>query len=166
MFAVANPLGEIEDRDIFARSPHEYGFLRIGHLEAREVGMTLHQEPPCVLPLGWIGDRFGSRSRINRLKLFKLLRFAAVTSALTFTAGASAPLLAVLLAPAAMLVPAVVLTSLVFLAVLGGVGARAGAAPIRPAITRVKFWGVVAMAVTAGAGRLFGTTVGLGFCPA
>jgi len=85
---------------------------------------------------------------------------AAVTSALTFTAGASAPLLAVLLAPSAMLVPAVALTSLLFLALLGGVGARAGGAPVGPAVVRVTFWGVVAMAVTAGAGRLFGTTVG------
>jgi VIT1/CCC1 family predicted Fe2+/Mn2+ transporter len=85
---------------------------------------------------------------------------AAVTSALTFTAGASAPLLAVLLAPSAMLVPAVALTSLLFLALLGGAGARAGGAPVRPAVVRVTFWGVVAMAVTAGAGHLFGTTVG------
>jgi VIT1/CCC1 family predicted Fe2+/Mn2+ transporter len=84
---------------------------------------------------------------------------AAFTSALTFTVGAAMPLLMVLIAPAAMLVLAVAVGSLLFLAVLGGVGAWVGGAPLGKAIVRVTFWGAFAMAATAGAGALFGATV-------
>ncbi|MEL7685385.1 VIT family protein [Citromicrobium bathyomarinum] len=85
---------------------------------------------------------------------------AALTSALTFTAGAAAPLVVVPLAPPHMLVPAVGVISLVCLAVLGALGARAGGAPILPSVLRVVFWGALAMAVTAGVGKLFGVAVG------
>lgn len=85
---------------------------------------------------------------------------AALTSALTFTAGAAAPLLTVVLTPTNLLVPAVVVVSLVCLAALGVLGARVGRAPLGPSLLRVIFWGALAMAVTAGIGRLFGTTVG------
>ena len=85
---------------------------------------------------------------------------AAVTSALTFTAGAAAPLIIVPLAPVAMLVPAVTFVSLICLAALGALGARTGGAPLAPSIVRVTVWGALAMAVTAGAGRLFGTAIG------
>jgi VIT1/CCC1 family predicted Fe2+/Mn2+ transporter len=85
---------------------------------------------------------------------------AAMTSALTFTAGAAAPLAVVPLAPAPMLVPAVATISLACLVALGALGARAGGAPLGPSILRVSFWGALAMAVTAGIGSLFGTAVG------
>ncbi len=85
---------------------------------------------------------------------------AAFASAATFTAGALAPLLVVLLVPSSLLVGAVAVTSLAFLALLGALGARAGAAPIGPAVLRVTFWGTLAMLVTAGVGRLFGAAVG------
>lgn len=85
---------------------------------------------------------------------------AAVTSALTFTAGAAAPLLAVAITPTNLLIPAVAGVSLACLAVLGALGARAGKAPLGPSLIRVTFWGALAMAVTAGVGRAFGTTVG------
>ncbi|WP_226662753.1 VIT family protein [Alteriqipengyuania lutimaris] len=85
---------------------------------------------------------------------------AAVTSALTFTAGAAAPLVVVPLAPPHMLVPAVGVISLVCLAVLGALGARTGGAPILPSVLRVVFWGALAMAITAGVGKLFGVAVG------
>ncbi len=85
---------------------------------------------------------------------------AATASALTFTAGAAAPLLVVSLAPPAMLVPAVAIVSIICLSVLGGLGARAGGAPLGPSVLRVTFWGALAMAVTAGVGRLFGAVVG------
>ncbi|MBY8336670.1 VIT family protein [Alteriqipengyuania sp. NZ-12B] len=85
---------------------------------------------------------------------------AAVTSALTFTAGAAAPLVVVPLASPQMLVPAVGVISLVCLAVLGALGARTGGAPILPSVLRVVFWGALAMAVTAGVGKLFGVAVG------
>jgi VIT1/CCC1 family predicted Fe2+/Mn2+ transporter len=84
---------------------------------------------------------------------------AAITSALTFTAGAAAPLLIVTVAPAALLIPAVAAVSLICLAILGALGAKAGGAPLGPSILRVAFWGALAMAVTAGVGRLFGTAV-------
>jgi VIT1/CCC1 family predicted Fe2+/Mn2+ transporter len=85
---------------------------------------------------------------------------AALTSALTFTAGAVAPLISVALAPIDLVVPVVAIVSLGCLAILGTLGARAGKAPLGPSLLRVTFWGALAMAVTAGVGRLFGTTVG------
>jgi vacuolar iron transporter family protein len=85
---------------------------------------------------------------------------AAMASAATFTAGAAAPLVVVLFAPLPLLVPAVAVISLLCLAVLGALGARAGGAPLGPSLLRVTFWGVLAMAVTAGAGLLLGTAVG------
>lgn len=84
---------------------------------------------------------------------------AALTSAATFAVGAAMPLLMVVLAPAAWLVVAVSVASLVFLALLGAIGARAGGADIWRATIRVTFWGALAMALTAGIGRLFGTVV-------
>jgi VIT1/CCC1 family predicted Fe2+/Mn2+ transporter len=84
---------------------------------------------------------------------------AALTSAATFSLGAAMPLLMVVVAPAALLVPAVSAASLVFLALLGAIGARAGGANVWRATARVTFWGALAMALTAGIGKLFGTVV-------
>lgn len=85
---------------------------------------------------------------------------AAITSALTFTVGAAAPLAVVPLAPQTMMLPAVVAVSLACLAVLGVLGAKAGGAPVLPSVLRVSGWGALAMAVTAGVGRLFGAAIG------
>jgi len=85
---------------------------------------------------------------------------AAITSALTFTGGAAAPLLAVSLSPLPLLVPTVVIVSLLCLTLLGVLGARAGGAPVAASVLRVSFWGALAMAVTAGIGSLFGSAVG------
>ena len=84
---------------------------------------------------------------------------AALTSAATFSVGAAMPLLMAVVAPTAFVVPAVSVASLVFLALLGAIGARAGGARIWPATLRVTFWGALAMALTAGIGKLFGTVV-------
>jgi len=84
---------------------------------------------------------------------------AAVTSALTFSAGAAMPLLAVVLSPANRIVLIVALSSLVYLAVLGAIGARAGGAGLLKPTIRVVFWGAFAMAVTAGIGLLIGKAV-------
>jgi len=84
---------------------------------------------------------------------------AAVTSALTFAAGAALPLAAAALSPVETLVPTVSAAALVFLAALGGIGARAGGAPAWKAVARVTFWGAMAMAITAGVGALFGVAV-------
>lgn len=84
---------------------------------------------------------------------------AALTSAATFATGAALPLLIVLLSPLPMITPAVIVGSLLFLAVLGALGARAGGASYLKPIVRVTFWGALAMAITAVIGRLFGTIV-------
>jgi VIT1/CCC1 family predicted Fe2+/Mn2+ transporter len=85
---------------------------------------------------------------------------AALASALTFTAGAAAPLAVVPFVSADLLIPVVSLTSLVCLAVLGALGARAGGAPLGPSVLRVTFWGALAMGVTAAVGKAFGAVVG------
>ena len=81
---------------------------------------------------------------------------AALASAATFAVGAALPLVLVVLFPASMLVWAVSIGSLAFLAVLGSLAARAGGASTGIATARVTFWGALAMAVTAGIGALFG----------
>jgi vacuolar iron transporter family protein len=84
---------------------------------------------------------------------------AALTSAATFAAGAAMPLAMVLLMPRSLLVAGVSIASLIFLALLGGIGARAGGAKVVRATLRVTFWGALAMALTAGIGTIFGTVV-------
>lgn len=84
---------------------------------------------------------------------------AALTSAATFSAGAALPLLTAALSPAGVAVYTVSGASLVFLAVLGTLGAQAGGAPLGRATARVTFWGALAMAVTAGIGHLVGKAV-------
>ena len=83
---------------------------------------------------------------------------AALTSAATFSAGAAAPLALVLLSPSSFVIP-VVSGSLVSLALLGLLGARTGGAEVFKPIVRVTFWGVLAMALTAGIGAIVGTVV-------
>ena len=85
---------------------------------------------------------------------------AAITSAITFTAGAALPLLVAWLTPVGpVMMIGVSLASLLFLAVLGAIGAWAGSAPMAKATLRVAFWGAAAMALTAFIGRLVGTSV-------
>ena len=81
---------------------------------------------------------------------------AALASAASFAVGAALPLVVTALVPYSRLLPAVSGTSLVFLAVLGFVSARAGGAHVLAGAWRVTFWGALAMAITAGAGALFG----------
>ena len=84
---------------------------------------------------------------------------AALASAGTFAIGAALPLVVAAVAPTPRIIPLVASTSLVFLALLGGVAARAGGATITRGAARVTFWGAAALALTALIGRLFGTTV-------
>ena len=84
---------------------------------------------------------------------------AALTSAATFSAGAALPLLAALLSPANIIVPIVSAASILFLALLGAIGAKIGGADIFRATARVTFWGMFALVVTAGIGKLFGAVV-------
>jgi vacuolar iron transporter family protein len=84
---------------------------------------------------------------------------AALTSAVMFSVGAAMPLLMVVVSPATMLVPIVSAASLGFLALLGAIGAKAGGANIPRATLRVTFWGALALGITAGIGKLFGTVI-------
>lgn len=84
---------------------------------------------------------------------------AALASAATFTVGAAAPLLLVLVAPAAYLVATVSVGALLFLCLLGAVGAKAGGAGLLRPTLRVAFWGAFAMGLTAAIGAVFGKVV-------
>jgi VIT1/CCC1 family predicted Fe2+/Mn2+ transporter len=81
---------------------------------------------------------------------------AAAASGASFAAGALVPLLIALVAPALLSQALIAGGSIASLAVLGALGAWTGGAPIWRGVLRVSFWGVVAMAVTYGVGRLFG----------
>jgi VIT1/CCC1 family predicted Fe2+/Mn2+ transporter len=84
---------------------------------------------------------------------------AALTSAATFAVGAALPIAAVAATPVSGVVPSVSIASLVFLALLGALAAKAGGASVWKPTARVVFWGALAMVVTAAIGRLFGATV-------
>jgi VIT1/CCC1 family predicted Fe2+/Mn2+ transporter len=84
---------------------------------------------------------------------------AAFASAGSFAIGAAMPLAITALASASLLIPLVSGASLVFLALLGGLAARAGGAGVWTGAIRVTFWGALAMAVTAAVGWIFGSVV-------
>ncbi|MCC6858370.1 MAG: VIT family protein [Bryobacterales bacterium] len=84
---------------------------------------------------------------------------AALASAAAFAVGAALPLLVTAGVPEGGLIPVVSVTSLAFLALLGGVAAYAGGAGVIVGACRVTFWGALAMAATAAVGSLFGTAV-------
>ena len=105
-------------------------------------------------------DALGAHAR-DELGISETLRArpiqAAMASAGSFAIGAALPLLVSAITPTAGLIPLVSGTSLVFLALLGGVAARAGGAGVTVGAIRVTFWGALAMALTAVVGALFGT---------
>jgi VIT1/CCC1 family predicted Fe2+/Mn2+ transporter len=107
-------------------------------------------------------DALGAHSRdelgISEITAARPIQ-AALTSAATFSAGASAPLALVLASPPSLLIPIVSAGSIIFLAVLGFLGAKTGGAAIVTPVVRVTFWGALAMALTAGIGAVFGTVV-------
>jgi VIT1/CCC1 family predicted Fe2+/Mn2+ transporter len=107
-----------------------------------------------------VHDAIGAHAR-DELGISEILRArpiqAALASAGCFAVGAAMPLLVTAMAPAGLLIPLVSGTSLVFLALLGGLAARAGGAAVMLGALRVTFWGALAMALTAGVGSLFGT---------
>jgi VIT1/CCC1 family predicted Fe2+/Mn2+ transporter len=105
-------------------------------------------------------DALGAHAR-DELGIIETVRArpiqAALASAGSFAVGAALPLLVIYVAPAAVLIPLIAGTSLVFLALLGALAARTGGAPVMMGAMRVTFWGALAMLVTAGVGWLFGT---------
>ncbi len=84
---------------------------------------------------------------------------AALFSAISFAIGAALPLVVAIVTPASYLILLVSALSLVFLAVLGAVAARAGGAAMLTGAMRVLFWGAIAMGVTALVGKFFGAVV-------
>lgn len=107
-------------------------------------------------------DALGAHAR-DELGISTVLRArpieAALASAASFAVGAALPLAVTALSPARGLILWVSITSLVFLALLGVVAARGGGSSMRTAAWRVTFWGALAMAITAGIGKLFGAVV-------
>jgi VIT1/CCC1 family predicted Fe2+/Mn2+ transporter len=107
-------------------------------------------------------DALGAHSR-DELGIFEFNAArpvqAALTSAAAFAVGAALPLAVAVVAPVAFAIVAVSASSLVFLALLGVLGAKIGGANVLKAAFRVTFWGALAMAVTATIGALFGTHV-------
>ena len=107
-------------------------------------------------------DALGAHAR-DELGISETLRArpiqAASASGASFAVGAAMPLLAVAMVSGPGLIPVVSGTSLLFLAVLGGLAARVGGASVPVGAMRVTFWGALAMALTAGVGTLFGTVV-------
>jgi vacuolar iron transporter family protein len=105
-------------------------------------------------------DALGAHAR-DELGISDTLRArpiqAALASASSFAVGAAMPLFVTALAPETRLIILVSGTSLLFLALLGALAARAGGAALLPGATRVTFWGALAMGITAGVGALFGT---------
>lgn len=84
---------------------------------------------------------------------------AAMASAASFTVGAALPLALTAALPLATIGPGVAIGSILFLALLGAIGARTGGAPMMRAVVRVVFWGAMAMALTSLVGKLFGAAV-------
>jgi VIT1/CCC1 family predicted Fe2+/Mn2+ transporter len=141
----ANPASELDElANIYAKRGVEQTL-------ARQVAQQLMAE-----------DALGAHARdelgISEITTARPVQ-AAMTSAATFSVGAALPLLMVVVTPARMLVLTVPLASLLFLALLGAIGARTGGANIWRATARVTFWGAFAMALTAGIGKLLGTVV-------
>jgi VIT1/CCC1 family predicted Fe2+/Mn2+ transporter len=105
-------------------------------------------------------DALGAHAR-DELGLSKTLRArpiqAALASAASFAVGAALPLLITAVVTEANLIYVVSGSSLLFLALLGGLAARAGGASVPVGAIRVTFWGALAMAITAGVGAMFGT---------
>jgi len=108
------------------------------------------------------GDTLAAHAR-DELGITETLRArpvqAALASAAAFAGGAVLPIVPALVAPASWVSPVTVATTLVALLALGAMAAYAGGAPVARGAVRVTFWGALAMALTAGVGRLFGAVL-------
>jgi len=148
---------ERERRELAAYPGHEHAELT-GIYVGRGLEEGLASEVASQL---MAHDALGAHARdelgISRTSSARPVQ-AALASAATFAVGASLPLLIVLLFPVNMLLWTVPGGSLVFLGLLGSMAARAGGASVPVAAARVTFWGVLAMALTAGVGALFGVS--------
>lgn len=144
---------ELADDPVFEREELAQVFVARGVEEdtAREVARQLMAR-----------DALGAHARdelgISELTTARPVQ-AALASAATFSVGAAAPLLLVLVSPSNALIPIVAVGSLLFLSLLGAIGAKAGGAGLLKPTIRVTFWGAFAMGLTAGIGAIFGKVV-------
>ncbi len=108
-------------------------------------------------------DALGAHAR-DELGISEILKAqplqAALSSAAAFASGAALPLVTALLTPARNVSIVVAITALFFLAALGALAAKTGGSPPARAVTRVTFWGALAMALTTAVGSLFGAAIG------
>jgi vacuolar iron transporter family protein len=145
---------ELERKELAANPEREHAELTAIYIE-RGLDPRLASQ---VAAQSMAHDALGAHSR-DELGISEALAArpvqAALTSAATFSIGAALPLLIVLVAPVSILMWVVCSSSLVFLALLGALAARAGGASVIIAAARVTFWGALAMALTAGVGALF-----------
>ena len=118
---------------------------------ARQVAEALHAKDPLA---AHVRDELGIFEHTEAQPLV-----AAGASALTFAVGAALPLATAALVPEPAISLWVTALSLIFLAMLGAVGAKTGGASIWRGVLRVTFWGAAAMAVTALVGKVFGAVV-------
>ncbi|QDV05305.1 VIT family protein [Planctomycetes bacterium Poly30] len=119
---------------------------------ALQVATALHDKDPLA---AHVRDELGISEHTEARPLI-----AALASALTFAVGAALPLAAAALVPESSISLSVAVLTIIFLALLGAVGAKAGGAPPLRAVLRVTFWGAAAMGVTTLVGKLFGATIG------
>jgi vacuolar iron transporter family protein len=148
----------LEEREL-RRDPH--GELRelAGVYERRGLPPALASEVASALSArGALEAHARDELGLDQDRLARPVQ-AAWTSALSFSAGAALPLLAVAVTPAGARVAVTVVVTLIALGLLGDLGARLGGAPRRRATVRVVVWGAVAMAVTASIGALVGSIV-------
>jgi VIT1/CCC1 family predicted Fe2+/Mn2+ transporter len=144
---------ELADDPVFEREELAQVYVARGVEEglAREVARQL-----------MVKDALGAHARdelgISEITTARPVQ-AALASAATFSVGAAAPLLLVLVSPSNALIPIVSAGSLLFLSLLGAIGAKAGGAGLLKPTIRVTFWGAFAMGLTAGIGALFGKVV-------
>lgn len=147
-----------ERRELATDGQHEHAELAAIYV-ARGLDAKLADEVATQL---MAKDALGAHAR-DELGISETLSArpvqAALASAGSFAVGAALPLLLVVLVPASALVWTVSGSSLVFLALLGSLAARAGGSPVWASVVRVTFWGALAMALTAGVGALFGATL-------
>ena len=137
-----------------------HGNLAPGHPRLRGLNDELAKQVAVALTAH---DALGAHAR-DELGLAEMHRArplqAAMASAATFSVGAALPLLAAVLLPLRSIPLGASIGSLLFLILLGAIGAKAGGAPILRGTIRVTFWGAIAMAATYAIGSLFGTSVG------
>ena len=148
------------ERDELVRHPEAELDELAAIYRARGLSSALAQEVAHALTMH---DALGSHAR-DELGLADFHRprpvQAASCSAICFAAGASLPLAIASALPLENMARGIALASLLFLALLGTLGARAGRASIGRAVARVTFWGATAMTATWAVGSLFGTAIG------